>query len=63
MYDIALTVAACLRAGTRVDVAVNRLCVDAVQSFRLTGVNVRQVGVNEEVSLTLGPLNVLSEGL
>jgi len=50
--------------GVRVDVGVTRLCVNATQSFRLTGVQVRQTAAGaEEVSVSLGPLNVLSEGL
>lgn len=49
--------------GVRVDVGVTRLCVDATQSFVLTGINVRQTKTGEEVTITLGPLDVLSAGL
>jgi len=49
--------------GVRVDVGVTRLCVPATQSFRLTGVQVRQSEKGEEITVTLGPLNVLSAGL
>jgi hypothetical protein len=49
--------------GVRVDVGVTRLCVPATQSFRLTGVSVRQTVTGEEVGISLGPLNILSGGL
>jgi hypothetical protein len=49
--------------GVRVDVGITRLCVEATQSFRLTGVQVHQTKDGEEVTVTLGPLNVLSGGL
>ncbi len=42
--------------GVRVDVGITRLCVNATQSFLLTGVSVRQTKDDEEVTLTLGPL-------
>lgn len=48
--------------GCRVNVAVEQLCVAATQSFRLTAVSVRQRESDEEVTVTLGPLNIV-EGL
>lgn len=48
--------------GCRVDVAVTRLCVDATQSFRLTSISVRQQDGDEEVTISLGPLNIV-EGI
>lgn len=49
--------------GTRVDVALDRLCVDARQSFRLEGMAVRQSVDGEEVSLSLSPVNLSSGGI
>jgi hypothetical protein len=46
--------------GVRIDVGVTRLCVDATQSFRLVGVQVRQTKDGEEVTISTGPLNPLS---
>lgn len=49
--------------GCRVDVGITRLCVDATQSFILAGVNIRQTKDGEEVTVTLGPLNLPTGGL
>lgn len=49
--------------GTRVDVALDRLCVDARQSFRLEGIRVRQSVEGEEVNLSLSPVNIFEGGL
>lgn len=49
--------------GVRVDVGVTRLCVEATQSFRLTGMTVHQTTKGEEVTVSLDSLNVFSEGL
>jgi hypothetical protein len=43
--------------GVRVDVAITRLCVDATQSFLLTGMGVRQTKDGEEVTISLSPLS------
>jgi hypothetical protein len=49
--------------GTRVDVALTRLCVDATQSFRLVSMGVMQGEGDEEVTITLGPLQSAEGGL
>jgi hypothetical protein len=49
--------------GTRVDVALARLCVPARQSFRLESVSVQQDVDGEAVSLSLSPVNLSSGGL
>jgi hypothetical protein len=49
--------------GTRVDVALSRLCTDVSQRFRLERVEVRQNTTGEEVSLALSPVNTISGGV
>lgn len=44
--------------GTRVDVAVTRMCLNLTQSFILTGITVKySSGNGEEVGITLTPIN------
>lgn len=45
--------------GVRVDVSITKLCVSLVSSFRLSGVEVVYSAGEEEVLITLSPLNSL----
>lgn len=47
--------------GIRVDVAITKLCVSMTSSFRLTKVEVTYKPGNEEIGITLSPLNSVEE--
>lgn len=47
--------------GIRVDVAITRLCVSMTSSFRLTKVEVTYKPGDEEIGITLSPLNSVEE--
>lgn len=49
--------------GQRIDVALTGLCISVYQPFRILEVNSQQEGLeDEEVTLTLGSLNLIEEG-